>query len=260
MGNNPHVLVLMPTHNRADCLGNAITSILGQSFEDIELVVYDDGSTEDTLDLMLEYSKHDDRIQYIDGEVNRGPGHARNRLLERARGHYACWQDDDDVSHKKRIELQVEIMDAYDPSFVATGRTSNMAENGGGITTWREIVGPSAMFSIGKARMVKQHEADRLGQDILWCLDMVEKHGAPMLLPFKLYGLDKTRDDRRTRRMRRGELVPPDKVLRNKTALRLYEKGLFWLGADGALLFRHCVPDAHLQKLVERLREEEPRG
>ncbi len=89
----PFFSVIIPTFNRADLLASAITSVLAQSFDDWELIVVDDGSTDHTSAIVHSFA--DDRITYIwqeNGQLNA----ARNRGVSAATGLYICFCDDDD--------------------------------------------------------------------------------------------------------------------------------------------------------------------
>jgi glycosyltransferase involved in cell wall biosynthesis len=101
------VSVLIPTYNRARMLPIAIDSILAQSYSNIETIVVDDGSTDNTETLLKQYHN---KIKLIRIPTNKGCAYARNLLLDAACGDYACWQDSDDWSNKYRIEYQLDYL------------------------------------------------------------------------------------------------------------------------------------------------------
>ncbi len=103
------VSVVVTTYNRACYVLNAVDSVLRQTLKDLELIVVDDGSTDDT-ELVL--SSYHDRIRYVRTE-NRGPAHARNVGIGLATGDYVCLLDSDDVSHPARLALQSAVLDDY---------------------------------------------------------------------------------------------------------------------------------------------------
>ena len=74
--NRESVSIVLPTYNRAHLVGRAIQSILGQTYMEFELLVIDDGSIDDTENVVKEYE--DERVQYYKLEQNRGPAYARN--------------------------------------------------------------------------------------------------------------------------------------------------------------------------------------
>lgn len=98
--------VLIPVYNRASLLPAALDSVLKQTYQDFRVIIYDDGSTES-------YTiPEDSRIVFIRGEENLGVGHARNVLLDAAEAPLCCWQDSDDISHPKRLEILFKFMHA----------------------------------------------------------------------------------------------------------------------------------------------------
>lgn len=104
----PLVSVIIPTHNRSHFLAEAIDSICTQTFGDFELIVVDDASSDGTQALLVARSAEDKRIQVISLDANAGCGHARNIALDRARGRYIAFLDDDDLSPPERLEASVK--------------------------------------------------------------------------------------------------------------------------------------------------------
>ena len=96
----PAVSVVIATYNRARFLPETIDSVLGQRFRDFELIVVDDGSTDDTPELLKSYG---DRIRILCQE-NRGPAAARNLGIRHARGRWISIQDSDDLSAPDHLE------------------------------------------------------------------------------------------------------------------------------------------------------------
>ena len=91
---NPVVSVIIPTFNREDLLPRAISSVLGQSFKDFELIIVDDASTDNTKEIVSTYK--DERIIYTRHESNRGQNAALNTGLSIAKGQYVSFLDSDD--------------------------------------------------------------------------------------------------------------------------------------------------------------------
>ena len=94
-GHEPLVSVVLPTFNRAGLLGRAIQSVLDQTYRTLELLVVDDGSTDDTAAVVARIA--DDRLRYLSQPANRGQAAARNEGVRRARGEFVSFQDSDDV-------------------------------------------------------------------------------------------------------------------------------------------------------------------
>lgn len=94
MASSPTFSVILPTYNRGHLLGRAIESVLAQTYQNFELIVVDDASTDATKDVVESF--RDGRIIYILLERNGGPSVTRNRGILRARGRYISFLDDDD--------------------------------------------------------------------------------------------------------------------------------------------------------------------
>jgi glycosyltransferase involved in cell wall biosynthesis len=105
----PRVTVIIPTYNRAGCLREAVDSVLTQNFRDFELIVVDDGSTDDTPRLLQEYG---DAIRVFRQE-NRGVSAARNGGISVSRGALIAFLDSDDLWLQGKLERQVEFFKAH---------------------------------------------------------------------------------------------------------------------------------------------------
>lgn len=108
MENFPLISVITPTYNRADYVTQAIDSILNQTYTNIELHVIDDGSTDNTPEVMARYDS-DPRVHYY-RQPNAGQGAATNRGISLARGEYIAFLDADDLWIPEKLELQVKAM------------------------------------------------------------------------------------------------------------------------------------------------------
>jgi glycosyltransferase involved in cell wall biosynthesis len=108
----PKVSVIIPTYNRAEFIGRAISSVLTQTFEDFELLVVDDASTDRTRQVV--HQIRDDRIRFIAHKANKGGSAARNTGIKQAEGNYIAFLDDDDEWLPNKLQRQVELLDAAD--------------------------------------------------------------------------------------------------------------------------------------------------
>ena len=112
-GAGVRVSVLMPAYNCEKYIAAAIDGILGQTFDDFEFIILNDGGTDGTARIIAEYARRDKRIRFIDNRQNHGVAHARNMLLDAARGEYVAFADADDISRPERLARQVAFMDAH---------------------------------------------------------------------------------------------------------------------------------------------------
>jgi glycosyltransferase involved in cell wall biosynthesis len=108
MNDSPLISVILPTHNRAHLLDRAIDSVLSQSWRNLELIVVDDGSTDDTAALLNRLD--DSRLSVIHFDSNRGASAARNAGLAQARGEFVTFMDSDDAWYEHRITRQHHLM------------------------------------------------------------------------------------------------------------------------------------------------------
>lgn len=107
---NPRVTVIMPVYNAGAYLRNAVLSIVSQTFSDWELLIIDDGSTDDALDTIVDVK--DERIQVLRNSKNIGLAATLNVGINLARGVYFARMDQDDISYPERLARQVEMLDA----------------------------------------------------------------------------------------------------------------------------------------------------
>jgi glycosyltransferase involved in cell wall biosynthesis len=122
----PRVTVLLPVLDGALYLREAIDSILGQGWRDLELLVIDDGSRDASPEIAASY--RDPRVRLHRHEGNEGLIHTLNEGLELARGEYVARMDADDVSEPDRLELQLRYLDAHPEVAVVGGAVRNFGE------------------------------------------------------------------------------------------------------------------------------------
>lgn len=108
--------MIIPTYNRADFIGKTIASVLNQDFEDFELIIVDDGSTDNTAEVVAKIS--DNRISYYQKE-NAERGAARNYGAKKANGKYLNFLDSDDLFYKNHLSTAYNIIQKEDVSLLA---------------------------------------------------------------------------------------------------------------------------------------------
>ena len=113
MDTEPTVSVIIPTYNRAHLITRAIRSVLDQTYRDFELIVVDDGSTDNTVEIVNGFN--DPRIKYIRHDKNRGAAAARNTGIKAARGSYIAFQDSDDEWLPDKLEKQLQAFKNASP-------------------------------------------------------------------------------------------------------------------------------------------------
>jgi len=108
MNTNPLISVIIPTYNKAQYLGEAIKSVLNQTYKNIEIIIIDDGSTDKTREVVKSFD--DEGIIYFSQE-NKGPASARNTGIKKAKGKYIAFLDSDDLWLKEKLKRQIDFME-----------------------------------------------------------------------------------------------------------------------------------------------------
>ncbi len=130
--NTPQVTVFIPVYNREQYIGEAIESILAQTFSDFEILLVDDGSTDSSVDKIRSFS--DPRIRLVRNEENLGIPKTRNKGIEHARGQYMAMLDSDDRSYPERLEKQVAFLESH-PDHAQVGSWCRMMDAQGNVLT-----------------------------------------------------------------------------------------------------------------------------
>lgn len=107
---NPKVSVIVTCYNYGHYLAGCLDSILAQTFEDFEVIVVDDGSTDDTPHQIQPYLSRDDRIQYI-RTTNEGQASAKNTGIRNACGEFVAFLDADDLWHPEKLKKQLVLFE-----------------------------------------------------------------------------------------------------------------------------------------------------
>ncbi|NTU77340.1 MAG: glycosyltransferase family 2 protein, partial [Alphaproteobacteria bacterium] len=127
----PVVSVLLPVYNGRATLRESVQSILQQTFRDFELLIIDDGSTDDSATLANNF--HDARVRVLGDATRRGLAARLNEGIEAARGRYIARMDADDLAFSFRLERQVQFLDAC-PDIDLVGCRALVFREGGQVT------------------------------------------------------------------------------------------------------------------------------
>lgn len=104
------VTVIMLSYNRSKYIGEAIESVLSQTFQDLELLIIDNNSQDGTMKIIKEYASSDSRIVPVFNERNLGIAGSRNKALKKTRGKFVAFMDSDDVWCENKLEEQMKIL------------------------------------------------------------------------------------------------------------------------------------------------------
>lgn len=120
MGNRKKISVIMGIYNCADTLKESIDSIIGQTYNDWELIMCNDASTDNTLEVAQEYAMKDNRIKVIENKFNKGLAYSLNRCLQFAKGEYIARHDGDDICLPERFEKQIKFIEENNVDLLGT--------------------------------------------------------------------------------------------------------------------------------------------
>lgn len=107
----PKISVLIPSYNHEKYIGEAIESVLMQTYQDFELIIVDDGSTDQSVEVIQRYQQQDARIHFIKFEQNLGACSAAARLIEEAQGEYLAVLSSDDLFIPNKLEKQLNFLE-----------------------------------------------------------------------------------------------------------------------------------------------------
>ena len=131
-GDAPLISVIIPTFNRASFISEAIDSVLQQSYQKIELLVVDDGSTDNTAEIMSRYTA-DPRVRFFQ-QPNQGQSVARNLALQYAKGEFICCLDSDNRWLPGKLEKSLAVFKQHPEVDIVYGDIVTIDENGDEIT------------------------------------------------------------------------------------------------------------------------------
>lgn len=146
----PAVSVIIPTYNYGRFIGAAVQSVLDQTFRDCEIIVVDDGSTDNTAQVVSQFG---DRVTYL-FQPNRGKSAARNRAIQEATGQWVAFLDADDRWLPSKIERQLEILKLTGEQAAVHSNFSIVNEDRSMHLYWREQVPESVAKGLEASDLV----------------------------------------------------------------------------------------------------------
>lgn len=115
------ISIVVPVHNAEKFIHQTINSVIAQTYQDWELILVDDCSTDLSFEILESYAQQDKRIRPIVMKENQGAALTRNRGIREARGEYLAFLDADDVWKPEKLEIELEFMKQNHFAFVFTG-------------------------------------------------------------------------------------------------------------------------------------------
>lgn len=189
--NKDLISIIVPVYNSAEFLNKCVDSLLSQQYENIEIILVNDGSKDESEKICLKYESLDQRIQYL-YKNNGGASSARNYGLQRAKGKFVTFVDSDDYVGKNYVYDMISAHDGFDDTFVISGMRLKKNNEIGYFTYAPEVVtkeniisdfqtkqfflhgGPtSKLFNLSIIRQYNIQFNTRLKnyEDLIFCLD-----------------------------------------------------------------------------------------
>ncbi|PSP80879.1 glycosyl transferase family 2 [Halobacteriales archaeon QS_4_69_225] len=225
----PTVSVIIPTYDRAPVLGRAIDSVLAQTHTDLEVVVVDDASTDETAAVVER--RRDPRLERVAHDENRGASAARNTGIEHATGEYVAFLDSDDEWRPRKLERQLERLEdrGDDDEWVAAYCDAEWTHDG--LLGQLEVAVAGLLRDAGSAGSAESAEPVEGGEELVAdvLLDDLHTHAGSALLveravAERLGGFDESFDrfedaEFLVRVLRQGKLahVPEPLVVRHES-------------------------------------------
>lgn len=116
----PLVSVIIAVYNGEQFIDDCLSSISNQTYDNIEIIICDDASTDNSIAILEKWRSIDPRVVLLHNEKNMFAGATRNKCFKAAKGKYLCLQDIDDVSHIDRVEKMVRVLETEDVDFVSS--------------------------------------------------------------------------------------------------------------------------------------------
>lgn len=130
------ISVIMPVYNESEFIEDAIKSLINQTYQDLEIIVIDDGSTDNTLEIINKYTSH---LQVIHHRMKKGISESLNEGIENARGEYIARMDGDDICVNDRFEKQINYLKVH-PEIDIVGSFINIIDETG------KVIGEECFF------------------------------------------------------------------------------------------------------------------
>jgi len=200
------VSIITPSHNAEKFIALTIESVLAQTYQEWEMIVVDDLSSDNTVQVIEDYAQNDPRIKLIKLEQKSGPAVARNRAIEASRGQYIAFLDADDLWMPEKLEKQISFMIKHDLAFTYSSyKVINVEDEA--LTTFvtlSEISYESMLKTCSVGCLTAVYDKEKIGkmympklpkrQDYALWLSILKKIGATegLLEPLACYRIGQT--------------------------------------------------------------------
>lgn len=165
-GEEELVSVIMPAYNSEEFINETIDSIINQTYENWELIIVDDHSTDNTIEIIQDYMANDSRIFLFEQEKNMGTAVARNTAVDRAKGEYLAFIDSDDLWKKEKLTKQLEFMRANNYVFTSTSyeEVDELGKPTGNIIYSHKVLDYNGLLKYNQGNSTIIYNANQLGK------------------------------------------------------------------------------------------------
>lgn len=217
------VSVIMPAFNSAVFIEEAIRSVQVQTLTEWELVVADDGSTDETASIVQRVNDNDPRIRLVSVGERRGPAGARNAAIAAAKGRYIAFLDSDDLWKPQKLEKQISFMQERDIafSFTAYVRVDDRGVPRGRVQVGRKVNYRQLLGSRVIGCLTAVYDTEKLGKQFMPDSVMPEDYALWLTILKQVDHAWPVEDSLAIHRIREGSLSS-DKLLAARYSWRLY--------------------------------------
>lgn len=251
----PTVSIITPTYNSADFVAETIAAIQAQTYTNWELLITDDCSTDNTVDIVRKYAEQDKRIKLFTLDKNGGGGVARNNSIAKAQGRYIAFCDSDDRWYPEKLEKQIAYMQKMD---CALSYTSYITCSEGGETNGIVVCPRRVTFNSNKKDckigcLTAMYDTSKVGKVYLPLIRKRQDWGLWIKVLQKCqvaYGLKEPLGIYRLRE----NSISHNKLDLVKYNIGVYQEVLGWSKIRATLYFLFCfIPSFAKKKLIHKL-------
>ena len=143
------VSIITPTFNSERFIAETILSVQAQTYQDWEMLIVDDNSTDKTVEIITSFQEKDSRIKLLKNTTNRGSAYSRNLALQNAKGKWIAFLDSDDIWHPEKLERQIEFMlkNNYNFSYTNYCEINEKSEETGLLITGPKVINKNKMLA-----------------------------------------------------------------------------------------------------------------
>lgn len=252
MLNNDLVSIITPCYNSSDFIAETIESIMAQTYTNWELLITEDCSKDNTLEIARSYADKDARIKVFQLEKNSGGGVARNNSIEHAQGRYIAFCDSDDRWHPEKLERQIGFMQKnnYGFSYTSYMTCDEDGEIKGIVIAPRKITFSSNKRDNKIGCLTAIYDTEKVGKVFLPIIRKRQDWGLMMRILKKCniaYGM---KEPLASYRLREGS-ISHGKMDLIKYNIGVYQDVLGWSRLRAVLFFLFVFLPSHIKKKLE---------